>query len=297
MNSEMLVREAMACYGLGDLAGFLSFLNPDVEWIVHSAAPLPFGGSYRGPQAVSGLFADTGKLLQVSGILWSNFLSLGEQTALYGMASHRCLTNGSQETAAFAHWYEVRDNLIVRVQQFFDTASIQRMLEGKPSLRPVAKNASSTVEAIGLLASISQQVDANESEDFSAILGLYGPEAPPRSITLPERADKNIEWSSSGMGSLPTAGLFYGVEAFGRHIAIARQLLGNYCLHIDGQISIGNTLALHGRMTLDPLIYNQQVSPYWFQALTVRDGKILRGVEVFDSQGLVSTLMPMPGSD
>ncbi len=285
----MVVREAMACYGLGDEAGFMSFLSEDVEWIVHASEPLPIGGTLRGPQAVGDFFRHSAKLLQISGVLWSNFIAAGDMAAVYGMASHRCLLTGSQDTTAFAHWYEVRDEKIIRAQQFLDTSSLHRMMEGKPGLRPVSRNASTTAEAIGQLAATSNQIDADDRQDAGWLLSLYGHEAPPRSIRLIELADKNIEWNSSGLGSLPTGGPFYGHEAFARHMQLARQLLGSYVMEIDGQIHRGNTLALHGRLILPPVLAADG-PVHWFQALTISDGRLVRGLEVMDSQKLLDCL-------
>jgi hypothetical protein len=144
------------------------------------------------------------------------------------------------------------------------------------------------------LAATSLQVDAEDYEDAQWLLALYGPDAPPRSVTLLEYADSNIEWSSSGFGSLPTGGPFYGHEAFGRHIGAARQLYGSYSLQLDGQIQVGNTLALHGRLLLEELAGQPEAAPHWFQALTIRDRKILRGIEVLDSLALARIIENRP---
>ncbi|MCC7477963.1 nuclear transport factor 2 family protein [bacterium] len=290
MESEMVVREAMACFGLGDEAAFLGFLHEDVHWQVHVSPPLDFGGVYAGRDEVRRYFREVHKQFQACGVLWSGSISDARQTAIYGMVSQRCLSTGCQDTTPFAHWFEVEDGRILAARRFLDSASLQRLVSGRPGLRPVARNAANSAEAMGVLAGAMRQSDDDEQTDIDWLLALYGADAPPRAIRLPEVADVNIEWQSAGLGSLPTGGPFYGRQSFARHMDAARQLLGPYQLLIEGQICQGNSLALHGSLLFGNA--DQPHSLSWFQALTVVSGQLQRGLEILDTQALVNLMEP-----
>lgn len=292
MEVEMLVREALAAFAQGDMDGFFALLSPDIFWRVHAAPPLPLGGQFHGRESCEAMLRSLAQLLQIRGILWSAITAGAADCALYGIASHRG-SNGMSETSLFAHWYSVKDGRITGIEQFVDTISIFNMLQGRPSSLPAINNASGTAESIGVLAASAMQTGSGTpSPECGAVLAFYGPEAPPRNITLPEHAHEHIEWRSSGMDLLPTGGVFLGRESFGRHMSACRELYEPYSMDIEGSIACGDSLALHGHVELKVRHNGRSVRSPWFQALTLRDGRIARGLEVVDTLSIARALSP-----
>ena len=119
-----VVRRQYLASAAGDLEALRATLAPDVEWT--EMAGFPLAGTYRTPAGVTAAVMDK---LAVDWVDWTahddtyvvdgeNVVVLARYTATHG-------TTGKQLDARVAHHFIVRGGLIVRFEQFVDTALVR----------------------------------------------------------------------------------------------------------------------------------------------------------------------------
>ncbi len=141
MDSDVTrVRRAYEALGAGDLAGFLAVLDPQVEW--HEMTGLPYGGVYRGPDAVAAaVLAPIGRDVEALRVTPREFLKAGNRVVVLGDYTGQGRETGTRFVAPFAHVWTLRDRFAARFEQYTDTAEWRRALgepgpPGRPSIRP-----------------------------------------------------------------------------------------------------------------------------------------------------------------
>lgn len=119
-----VVRRQYLASAAGDLAALRATLAPDVEWTEMSGFPL--AGTYRTPEGV------TASVMEKLGAEWSNWIAHDDSYVVDGenvvvlaryTATHRA--TGKALNARVAHHFVVRGGLIVRFEQFVDTALVR----------------------------------------------------------------------------------------------------------------------------------------------------------------------------
>lgn len=119
-----VVRRQYLASAEGDLEALRATLAPDVEWT--EMAGFPLAGTYRTPTGVTAAVMDR---LGADWVDWTahddtyivdreNIVVLARYTATHG-------TTGKQLDARVAHHFIVRGGLIVRFEQFVDTALVR----------------------------------------------------------------------------------------------------------------------------------------------------------------------------
>lgn len=106
----------------------LAALAPDATWT--EAAGFPYAGTYTGPEAI---FANVFKRLATE---WADYrakvhtyLADGDQVAAFGVYSGTYLATGKAMTATFAHLYRLRDQKIVSMEQYVDSAMVREAMD------------------------------------------------------------------------------------------------------------------------------------------------------------------------
>ena len=116
-----VVRRQYLASAAGDLDALRATLAPDVEWT--EMAGFPLAGTYRTPEVV------TSNVMERLGADWvahdDSYVVDGENVVVLARytATHR--TTGKQLAARVAHHFIVRGGLIVRFEQFVDTALVR----------------------------------------------------------------------------------------------------------------------------------------------------------------------------
>ena len=118
-----VVRQQYLASAAGDLEGLRATLAPDVEWT--EMAGFPLAGTYRTPQGV------TSNVMEVLGRDWDGWAAHDDKYVVEGedvvVLARYTATNRATEkklNVRVTHHFIVRGGLIVRFEQFVDTAKV-----------------------------------------------------------------------------------------------------------------------------------------------------------------------------
>jgi ketosteroid isomerase-like protein len=118
-----VVRRQYLASAVGDLTALRATMAPDVEWT--EMAGFPLAGTYRTPEGV------TSNVMEVLGRDWDGWAAHDDTYVVEGenvvvlaryTATHRA--TGKDLDVRVAHHFVVRGGLIVRFEQFVDTAKV-----------------------------------------------------------------------------------------------------------------------------------------------------------------------------
>ena len=119
-----VVRRQYIASAQGDLEGLRATLAPDVEWT--EMAGFPLAGTYRTPEGV------TTNVMERLGSEWEDwtahddtYVVEGENVVVLARYTARNRATGKPLAVRVAHHFVVRGGLIVRFEQFVDTALVR----------------------------------------------------------------------------------------------------------------------------------------------------------------------------
>ena len=119
-----VVRRQYLASAAGDLAALRATLAPDVEWT--EMAGFPLAGTYRTPEGV------TTHVMEALGRDWEgwtahddHYVVDGENVVVLARYTARHRGTGKALAVRVAHHFVVRGGLIVRFEQFVDTALVR----------------------------------------------------------------------------------------------------------------------------------------------------------------------------
>lgn len=119
-----VVRRQYLASAAGDLAALRATLAPDVEWT--EMAGFPLAGTYRTPEGV------TSNVMERLGADWDSWTAHddiyvvdGENVVVLARYTARNKATGRDLDVRVAHHFTVRGGLIVRFEQFVDTAKVR----------------------------------------------------------------------------------------------------------------------------------------------------------------------------
>ncbi|WP_410614470.1 nuclear transport factor 2 family protein [Amycolatopsis sp. lyj-109] len=119
-----VVRRQYLASAAGDLAALRETLAPDVEWT--EMAGFPLAGTYRTPDGV------TSGVMEKLGQDWENwtahddtYVADGENVVVLARYTATHKVTGKTLDVRVAHHFTVRGGLIVRFEQFTDTALVR----------------------------------------------------------------------------------------------------------------------------------------------------------------------------
>jgi ketosteroid isomerase-like protein len=119
-----VVRRQYLASAAGDLEALRATLAPDVEWT--EMAGFPLAGTYRTPPEV------TSHVMETLGRSWENWVAHddryvvdGENVVVLARYTARNKTTNKPLNVRVAHHFVVRGGLIVRFEQFVDTALVR----------------------------------------------------------------------------------------------------------------------------------------------------------------------------
>ena len=119
-----VVRRHYLASAAGDLAALRATLAPDVEWT--EMAGFPLAGTYRTPEGV------TSHVMEALGRDWDGWTAHddryvvdGEDVVVLARYTARHRSTGKALAVRVAHHFVVRGGLIVRFEQFADTALVR----------------------------------------------------------------------------------------------------------------------------------------------------------------------------
>ena len=138
MTPAEVVRRQYLASAAGDLAALRATLAPDVEWT--EMAGFPLAGTYRTPEVV------TSGVMEVLGRDWEGWVAHddryvvdGEDVVVLARYTARNKATGKLLNVRVSHHFIVRGELIVRFEQFVDTALVRdAMLPAGEGSKPSA---------------------------------------------------------------------------------------------------------------------------------------------------------------
>lgn len=121
-RNKTLAREAYAAFARGDIPGFLAMMDANVVW--HEAASLPYGGTYRGPDAIlQNIFVPLGGDWDQFSATPERVIGDGAEVAVLGRYRAISKHNGKRLDVPFVHVFTFDDaGKIVQFDQMTDTA-------------------------------------------------------------------------------------------------------------------------------------------------------------------------------
>ncbi len=122
-----VVRRQYLASAAGDLEALRATLAPDVEWT--EMAGFPLAGTYRTPEGV------TTKVMEALGRDWEDWTAHddsyvvdGENVVVLARYTATNRTTGNDINVRVAHHFVVRGGLVVRFEQFVDTARVREAM-------------------------------------------------------------------------------------------------------------------------------------------------------------------------
>lgn len=111
--SKERIREVIEAAAQGQLDGFLELLHPEVE--VHEPPYLPYGGDYRGVDAVLPVMAEAGKVVDFGTLKLHTIITEQDRVAM--VETVKLLETG-EEVRVSEHW-RLDDGLIREIDVFW----------------------------------------------------------------------------------------------------------------------------------------------------------------------------------
>lgn len=121
-ESVDVVRGVYEAFGHGDVVAVLGAMADDVEW--HEAEGMPYGGVYRGGQAVAeNVFGPIMRDIPNFAVSPEEIIGSGDTVAVVVRYTGNGQATGKQLDLPVVHVWDVRDGKIARFRQFIDTAT------------------------------------------------------------------------------------------------------------------------------------------------------------------------------
>jgi len=123
-SPRSVVRRQYLASAAGDLSALRETLAPDVEWT--EMAGFPLAGTYRTPKGVTtGVMENLGKDWSDWTAHDDTYVVDGENVVVLARYTATNLSTGNNLDVRVAHHFIVRAGLIVRFEQFVDTALVR----------------------------------------------------------------------------------------------------------------------------------------------------------------------------
>ena len=127
VNSVDVVRGVYEAFGRGDVAAVLGAMADDVEW--HEAEGMPYGGVYRGGQAVAeNVFGPIVRDVSNFAVSPEELIGSGDTVAVVVRYTGTGQATGKQLDLPVVHVWDVRDGKIACFRQFIDTAMFREVV-------------------------------------------------------------------------------------------------------------------------------------------------------------------------
>ena len=127
MSNRDVIQALFDAYAARDAAAMMSCLDDAVEWI--EAEGFPYAGTYVGPQAV---LDNVWRPMATEWDDWAavpdQILAEGDRVVAVGTYTGSYKATGKSFAARFAHVFEMRNGKVLRMEQFVDSATVQKAL-------------------------------------------------------------------------------------------------------------------------------------------------------------------------
>jgi uncharacterized protein len=123
MNART-VRRLFACFGQGDIAGAVSLLTGDVEWVVAGRPEIvPWAGTRRGREQVALFFTILAETVELQQLRPVELMADGDTVVVFGHEQSRVKTTDRVCASDWVMAFTLRDGQIARFREYHDTAA------------------------------------------------------------------------------------------------------------------------------------------------------------------------------
>ena len=120
-NNIELIQQLYQAFSQKDIVSILGFLDEDVEWGEPENPYNPAGGTRKGHSGFME-WLNIGKNAEEILVLEpKRFLTDNDSVAVIGYMKCQAKTTGKIYESDFVHWAVIKNNKIVKFQEFFDT--------------------------------------------------------------------------------------------------------------------------------------------------------------------------------
>ncbi len=122
-ESLQLVKEGYAAFGRGDIAGLLTLMADDVEWISPGTG-LPMSGTYRGVEGVANFFQKLAAEVEILDFQPREFVADGDRVLVLGSQSAKVRATNRIATLEWVMSFTVRNGKIINFREYADTKAM-----------------------------------------------------------------------------------------------------------------------------------------------------------------------------
>lgn len=258
---------------------------------LHYGPPLPFTGPLVTRDDIQQHCLELNRYVHIRENKWTIFLCQGETFITYGYSSFEGAEGGATCDAGACSWLRFVNGQLRSGHSYYDSAVLQHLLSrGSSGTESVDGNFS---RALGSMLNLSGELFGPPSEDFSEILALLTGNRNWRARLL-GRLEARVQWFAPSPDGEVDARLCQDELAVQ---VLFEELEAAYSctpLRILEQVQAEDTLALRAELLVSSHGNGvSEVIPF-FLALTLRDGRLVRGYEVCDTLRLRGLLGPPP---
>ena len=125
-----LVQSGYAAFGRGDIPGFLSLLDANVEWTTPGPSDMPTAGTRRGPAQVGEFFGVLAQLLEFEHFEPTAYFAEGDRVVVLGTARTKVKGgSGNPLVEDWCHAFTIRNGKIVAFFEYLDTSAFAAELK------------------------------------------------------------------------------------------------------------------------------------------------------------------------
>jgi ketosteroid isomerase-like protein len=122
-NAMQVVKDAYAAFGRGDIDALLALIPADIDWRVVGPASLPYATQCRTRADVQQYFDDLFSAEEITRLEPREFIDAGEHIIVLGFVASTIKATGRSFESEWVHIFTVKDGLVTRWLEFFDTAA------------------------------------------------------------------------------------------------------------------------------------------------------------------------------
>ncbi|HXV96797.1 MAG TPA: nuclear transport factor 2 family protein [Anaerolineae bacterium] len=134
MNKQeniQVIHTLYTAFGQGDMPAILNTLSPDVDWLfVGQPKDVPFAGHRHGHEQMIEFFVTIGQTLDVLAFEPREIMAFDDNVLVLGHSHARVKLADRLFDSDWAHLFTLHDGKIVRMREFYDTATMAAAYRG-----------------------------------------------------------------------------------------------------------------------------------------------------------------------
>jgi ketosteroid isomerase-like protein len=132
-QSVEVVKRAYAAFAEGDVPAVLGAFADDIEW--HEAEGMPYGGTYRGGEAVAqNVFGPISEDVEGFALTPEEFMAAGDTVGVVVTYTGTGKVTGKQLDLPVVHVWDIQGDKAVRFRQFADTVKFAEVVPAADSV-------------------------------------------------------------------------------------------------------------------------------------------------------------------